>query len=335
LSGYNWFFKEERKKVLNLDFQSMGREISARWKNITQSERKRFDDLAEKDAVRYKIEVQFYNEEQVLKARKERELHVSNISSKKGSSGGLKQSKSMDDTDPPMAVATVRAMEECYRPNAPQRMSPRLASIGVKTEIPVVQSLTDAVISRPHQLNLIILANEMHTKQHESLRKQLALETLRQTQSHLVTEQPNDPVALQQIQRQKEANALALFLAQKRTEAELDIQDSIVRELLWRRKQHQNQQQQQQQQHAPLNTFSRGANTAFPAGLGGIWLTGFLPSPLATPTMTPLQGTLQQSIPQSLPSLHDPRDQIRQDAEASFESMIRRMVETNRDGRQS
>jgi hypothetical protein len=318
----------------------MGREISARWKNITQSERKRFEDLAEKDAVRYKIEVQFYNEEQVLKARKERELHVSNISSQKGSRAVFNHSHSTHDSGQPslMAVATVRAKEECNHANAPQRMSPRLASIGTESEIPVVQSLTDAVISRPQQLNLIILANQMHTKQHESLRKQLALETLRQTQSHLFTEQPNDPVALQQIQRQKEANALALVLAQKRTEAELDIQDACVRELLWRRKQHQNlqqQQQQQQQPYAPLNTFSGSANIAFPTGFGGILPTGFLPSPLATPTMMRLRGALEQSIPQSLPSLHNTRDQIRQDAEASFESMIRRMLETNRDGRQN
>ena len=51
----------------------MGKEISSRWKNTSQKDRERFEALAKVDAERYKKEVQIYEEEQVLKAREERE----------------------------------------------------------------------------------------------------------------------------------------------------------------------------------------------------------------------------------------------------------------------
>jgi hypothetical protein len=115
LSGYNWFFKEERKKVLDLDFQSMGREISSRWKKISKDERKRFDELATKDAGRYRTEVQIYHEEQILKARKERALQENNLCAEKRGNvsvtGNYNQVTLGNGSSSLVAVATLRATE--------------------------------------------------------------------------------------------------------------------------------------------------------------------------------------------------------------------------------
>jgi hypothetical protein len=331
LSGYNWFFKEERKKVLDLDFQSMGREISSRWKKISKDERKRFDELATKDAGRYRTEVQIYHEEQILKARKERALQENNLCAEKRGNvsvtGNYNQVTLGNGSSSLVAVATLRATEEKNHPDAPQRLSPQVLSFAASATIPVSQNLTDVHISRPQYLNLV---NEMKAVQHQALLNQLALGTLPQNQKHCFSGQANDAITLQQLQRQNVGYTLALALAQKRIEAELDGQDAFVHEMLWRRQQQQQQQQLQQQQLAPLNTFSGGSNIAYAAGISGALPVRFLPSHLATPTM--IHGLSQQLLQQPRLLLQDSVDQVGQGVEATLKSLLRRMGQANPDG---
>mmetsp|Transcript_55257 Transcript_55257/g.134229 ORF Transcript_55257/g.134229 Transcript_55257/m.134229 type:complete len:386 (-) Transcript_55257:77-1234(-) len=67
LSAYNLFFREERQKVLHLDFQNMGKEISSRWKQTDSEGRAKYEAQAKVDAKRYRVEVKAYEEEQARK----------------------------------------------------------------------------------------------------------------------------------------------------------------------------------------------------------------------------------------------------------------------------
>lgn len=86
LSAYNVFFKETREEIIStnstkegekrdhkLDFQTMAKEIAARWKNLDKKERDRVDKLAKKDMLRYRDEVKVYEEEMVKKNREQHE----------------------------------------------------------------------------------------------------------------------------------------------------------------------------------------------------------------------------------------------------------------------
>jgi hypothetical protein len=86
LSAYNVFFKETREHILadrkakgevkldhKLDFQTMAKEIAARWKSLEKGERERVEKLAKKDMLRYREEVKLYEEALVKKNRAERE----------------------------------------------------------------------------------------------------------------------------------------------------------------------------------------------------------------------------------------------------------------------
>jgi hypothetical protein len=88
LSAYNVFFKETREQILKdkvktdtpdakrdhkLDFQTMAKEIAARWKALDTKEKERVEKLAKKDMLRYRDEVKGYEEEMVQKNRAERE----------------------------------------------------------------------------------------------------------------------------------------------------------------------------------------------------------------------------------------------------------------------
>lgn len=94
LSAYNIFFKETREKILtskaapegnkSFDFQSMAKEIAARWKNLSPEERKRVEGLAKKDMERYREEVSAYEEKMVQKSRKEREESTKKAADAKG-----------------------------------------------------------------------------------------------------------------------------------------------------------------------------------------------------------------------------------------------------------
>jgi hypothetical protein len=123
----------------------MGKEISARWKNTSNKDRERFEALAKLDAERYKKEVQIYEEEQVLKAREEREKShqqqkgeetatkktATKRSVKKASASAAHQARGgalspfTEGPSSELAASTIKAMEEKNHPDAPQRLSPR------------------------------------------------------------------------------------------------------------------------------------------------------------------------------------------------------------------
>lgn len=83
LSSYNVFFKETREEILaknkegngdeKVDFQTMAKEIAARWRNLEKKGRDRVERLAQKDMLRYRDEVKSYEDEMVKKNRKQRE----------------------------------------------------------------------------------------------------------------------------------------------------------------------------------------------------------------------------------------------------------------------
>ncbi|KAG7360201.1 HMG high mobility group box-containing protein [Nitzschia inconspicua] len=214
LSAYNWFFKEERKKVLNLDFQSMGRVISARWRNTTPEQRKQFEELAKVDTERYKKEVQIYEEEQVLKAKKERELaERKHISEEKGSySTGFEDPALFDNSAASLlAAATFRNAKEKNRPDSPWRMSQRFASFPASME----PSVTDIEIERRRQLNQMLLANGIRSMQNQAPTNQAPLGTVAHSQANFFAEQANNAILLEQL-RQRAELALAAVLSQQR-----------------------------------------------------------------------------------------------------------------------
>ena len=85
LSAYNVFFKETRAEILaskqgakdGVDFQSMAKEIAARWRKLEPKEKERVEGLAKEDMTRYRDEVKAYEEEMVRRNRKEREEFTS------------------------------------------------------------------------------------------------------------------------------------------------------------------------------------------------------------------------------------------------------------------
>ncbi|KAG7360199.1 HMG high mobility group box-containing protein [Nitzschia inconspicua] len=207
LSAYNWFFKEERKKVLNLDFQSMGREISSRWRNTTPEQRKQFEELAKFDTERYKKEVQIYEEEQILKAKKERELaERKHMSEEKGSiegGDGFKKAHSTGFEHPGLfdnsaasllAAATFGDIEEKSLRDSSRRMTQRFASIPASLE----PSVTDIDMARRRQLNQLLLANGIRSMQYQASRNQAPLGTMVHSQTNFFSEQANNTMLLEQ-----------------------------------------------------------------------------------------------------------------------------------------
>jgi HMG (high mobility group) box len=334
LSAYNWFFKEERKKVLNLDFQSMGREISSRWKMTTAEERKRFQELAKVDAERYKKEVQVYEEEQVLRAKKQRELEDSKLASSEVKefsvgSAGLTTAHAVGSHDlgrfdrgaaSLLAAGTMRGMEEKNHPDAPMRLSPRLAPIAASIESSRMQDLVAVELARrqqQQQLNQMLYANDLQSmQQHQALQNQLALRLMQQNQASQFIGQSNDAILLEQLRRQEQQSTLAAALAQQRGETTLDSREALVNEILLR------QQLQQQQQHqALINALSGVSNFGYDTGIGGTLGSGFPSTHLGSPQ--------QQSLP-SLHALASSQDALSN--ESILEALLRRLGQPKPDG---
>lgn len=77
LSAYNIFFKDTREKIITehgkTNFQDMVRLIAAHWREVSDEEKKKYEDSAAKDLVRYKKEVGAYEKEMAQKKRAEQE----------------------------------------------------------------------------------------------------------------------------------------------------------------------------------------------------------------------------------------------------------------------
>jgi hypothetical protein len=75
LSAYNLFFQSERTKIQDaaqgsgekIGFEGLGKIVGKKWKELDSDKRKMYEKLAEKDTVRYRQEMETYNE---LKAKK-------------------------------------------------------------------------------------------------------------------------------------------------------------------------------------------------------------------------------------------------------------------------
>jgi hypothetical protein len=92
LSAYNYFFQEQRQKILQqtptraegkprrshgkIGFAPLARMIAAKWKENTQAERKKYDDLASADRARYMNEMDVYKENQKTSPLKTLQLHA-------------------------------------------------------------------------------------------------------------------------------------------------------------------------------------------------------------------------------------------------------------------
>jgi hypothetical protein len=67
LSAYNYFFREERKRVYaesdeRAGFSELGKIIGQRWKSLTEDQRKPYDIMAEKEINRYREEMKLYED---------------------------------------------------------------------------------------------------------------------------------------------------------------------------------------------------------------------------------------------------------------------------------
>lgn len=66
--AYVFFTNEMRPKVLEeypgIKFVDLGKELGARWRALTVEEKKRFEDMATEDKVRFQLEMQTYNANQ-------------------------------------------------------------------------------------------------------------------------------------------------------------------------------------------------------------------------------------------------------------------------------
>lgn len=103
LSGYNFFFSEQRTRIMEEQsrvkdekrdiFTTLGRIVAERWKKLGDKDKEKFNELAAKDLIRYRKEMDKYNEKIAMRNRKESErLNETNESHEKDS----KPSKSGD-----------------------------------------------------------------------------------------------------------------------------------------------------------------------------------------------------------------------------------------------
>mmetsp|Transcript_25888 Transcript_25888/g.51872 ORF Transcript_25888/g.51872 Transcript_25888/m.51872 type:complete len:152 (-) Transcript_25888:247-702(-) len=66
LSGYNYFFKDERVRILEagihgtMGFQTMAKTVGSRWKALSEDERTPYKERAKADMVRYRRQMKDY-----------------------------------------------------------------------------------------------------------------------------------------------------------------------------------------------------------------------------------------------------------------------------------
>jgi hypothetical protein len=83
LSAYNLYFQSERTAVQaraekednskKLGFEGLGKVIGKQWRELSDEDRKKYEKLAEKDSVRYRKEMEIYNQEKSRKIVKDEE----------------------------------------------------------------------------------------------------------------------------------------------------------------------------------------------------------------------------------------------------------------------
>lgn len=84
LSGYNYFFSEQKSRILEEQakkkndkqdiFTTLGRIVADRWKKLGDEDKEKYNELAAKDLIRYRQEMEKYNEKIAIRNRKEAEL---------------------------------------------------------------------------------------------------------------------------------------------------------------------------------------------------------------------------------------------------------------------
>ena len=84
LSGYNSFFSEQKSRILEEQakkknekqdiFTTLGRIVADRWKKLGDKDKEKYNELAGKDLIRYRKEMEKYNEKIAMRNRKEAEL---------------------------------------------------------------------------------------------------------------------------------------------------------------------------------------------------------------------------------------------------------------------
>ncbi|KAL3907152.1 MAG: hypothetical protein SGILL_008987, partial [Bacillariaceae sp.] len=277
----------------------MGKEISTRWKATTTEQRKRFDVLAAEDAIRYKKEVQLWEENKILEARKARELAKQgggdqgdgNIASQLAMPPGV---AALDNqANALLAAAAVRAMDEKNHPDAPQRVSPRLGPAGAMG-MPSLQNFSALEMARQQQqqqqtINQMLLANEMQAMQQQALQRQLALGSFPQGP-------PPNALLLEQLRRQEELALLAN--AQRQQDPGLVSTEAFLNDYL------RLQQQQQLQQQGSLGALRGGGmGLQLPGDLGSFAPGGLNPQASAFAGGTTMQNPFLQS-PTRAPNLH-------------------------------
>mmetsp|Transcript_16224 Transcript_16224/g.30897 ORF Transcript_16224/g.30897 Transcript_16224/m.30897 type:complete len:408 (+) Transcript_16224:116-1339(+) len=86
LSGYNYFFSDQRSQILEEQakvkdekrdiFTTLGRIVADRWKKLGEKDKEKYNDLASKDLIRYRKEMEKYNEKIAMRNRKESEVEI-------------------------------------------------------------------------------------------------------------------------------------------------------------------------------------------------------------------------------------------------------------------
>ncbi len=76
LSGYNVFFKEERRRILDadkpgMDFRNIAKTVGSRWRALSNEEKSRYKEMAAPDMDRYRVEMKEYQEKNAGKPRPE------------------------------------------------------------------------------------------------------------------------------------------------------------------------------------------------------------------------------------------------------------------------